>query len=363
MKIHCFTLIAAMLSLAGISLAGTPTQPIPAPAVPETEDSTCKCPGAYAPIGVLFDHAHYGGWMLGYRFFWSHYDGMRQGDNSIANDAVFHMHSPAGSPYSATVREMEMFMHMWEVMYAPTDWLTLMVMPQFMQMDMTMEHGGMSRMDGHGGGHGMSGVNEHDTSGWGDTIAGATFALLNTHHHSVLATVGMSFPTGSVEERSGDTFTHYGMQLGSGTFDLLPSVTYLGHADRISWGLQYASTIRLEDENESGFRFGDVHGVTAWTGYRICDWASISGRIAYRHEGQIHGHYNGPHKHGSPPDFQSNYGGDTLDLGVGLNFQVPKGALKGYRLAIEVLFPVHQDLNGAQVERDFTLAAGWQWVF
>lgn len=375
MKTHFVTLVAVLLSWAANSPAGTPSPAAVAPPKSAADQWSSKRPDGHAPIGVMFDHAHHAGeWMLGYRFFWSHYEGMRQGDHGIASDAVFHLHSPMGVPYAATVLDMDMFMHMWEVMYAPTDWLTLMVMPQYMEMDMTMKssgHGmsmmsgghGMSMMGDGSDGHGMSGTHSHGTSGWGDTIASATFTLFNAHRQSLLATVGMSFPTGSVSEGSGGTFTHYGMQLGSGTFDLLPSVTYLGEADRISWGLQYASAIRLEDANDSGFRFGDVHSVTAWSAYRICDWVSFSGRIAYRHEGQIHGGYNGPHKHRSPPDFQSNYGGDTLDLGVGLNFYVPKGALKGNRLAIEVLFPVYQDLNGVQVERDFTLVAGWQWAF
>lgn len=365
---HFIPIILASLTLAaGISTAGTPSEKAPAAPAPVSDDWTSKRPDGHAPIGVMYDHAHHAKeWMLGYRFNWSHYEGMRQGNNSIANDAVFGIQSPNGSHYTATVQEMEMYMHMWEIMYAPTDWLTLMVMPQYMEMDMTMERGGHSMSDamaGHGGGHSMSGVHQHGTSGWGDTIGSATFTLFNAHRQSLLATLGMSFPTGSVDEKVGDTFTHYGMQLGSGTFDLLPSVTYLGQADRISWGLQYASTLRLEEENESGFRFGNVHGVTGWTALKICDWASVSGRIAYRHEGQISGHYNGAHNHGSPPDFQSNYGGDTLDLGVGVNLYAPKGALKGNRLAIEILFPVQQDLNGVQVERDFTLAAGWQWAF
>lgn len=367
MKLTAHITLAVLLLTAAFSSAGTPSANPPAPPEPVSDEWTSKRPDGHAPIGVMFDHAHHAGeWMLGYRFFWSHYEGMRQGDNGIANDAVFGLHAPNGSHYSATVLEMEMYMHMWEVMYAPTDWLTLMVMPQYMEMDMTMERGGHGGPEDHatsGHGQSMAGVHEHGTSGWGDTIASATFTLFNAHRQSLLATLGMSFPTGSVDEKVGTTYTHYGMQLGSGTFDLLPSVTYLGQADRFSWGLQYASAIRLEDENDSGFRFGDVHGVTGWAAYKICDWASLSGRIGYRHEGQIHGHYNGLHNHTAPPDFQSNYGGDTLDLGVGVNLYAPNGPLKGNRLAIELLFPVYQDLNGVQVERDFTLAVGWQWAF
>ena len=49
--------------------------------------------------------------------------------------------------------EMTMQMHMLDIMYAPTDWMTLMVMPQWMTMDMTMSplDAGMGGMGGMGG--------------------------------------------------------------------------------------------------------------------------------------------------------------------------------------------------------------------
>jgi hypothetical protein len=204
----------------------------------------------------------------------------------------------------------------------------------------------------------------HGTSGWGDTSLTAMVTLFNAHRQTAHLDLGLSFPTGSVEEKGhGGAYTHYGMQLGSGTYDLLPGVTYLGQTDRLSWGAQYAAVVRLEDEGDSGFRFGDVHQVTAWTAYRVCEWASVSGRINYRHEGKMQGHYDGAHNHSTPPDLQQNYGGDWLDLGIGLNLWAPKGPLKGQRLSIEALWPVYQDLNGIQLEKDFTLYAGWQWSF
>jgi hypothetical protein len=46
-----------------------------------------------------------------------------------------------------------------------------------------------------------------------------------------------------------------------------------------------------------------------------------------------------------------------------LNLVVPRGVLKGNRFGIEALWPVEQDLNGIQIERDFTLVVGWQWSF
>ena len=56
-------------------------------------------------------------------------------------------------------------------------------------------------------------------------------------------------------------------------------------------------------------------------------------------------------------------GGERLDLGVGANLYVPEGAMEGFRLAAEVLFPLHQDLDGPQLETDLTLVVGAQMTF
>jgi hypothetical protein len=58
-----------------------------------------------------------------------------------------------------------------------------------------------------------------------------------------------------------------------------------------------------------------------------------------------------------------NYGGDRLSLSYGLNAYVPDGRLQGHRFALEYTLPLHQDLNGVQLEREPYLSAGWQLAF
>lgn len=339
--------------------AGSPPSQPPTP----VETGVCCEHLPLAPIGVMFDHVHGGGgFMLGYRYFYSDFSGMQKNGSGISQQKVF------DEGFTMIPTDMSMHMHMFELMYSPTDWLTLMVMPMYMEMDMTMR--GSAGHGHHGGGHGhgstsMSGgsVHSHGTSGWSDTNVSAIFKVWEGSHQALLATAGISLPTGAVDEKVNGRFTHYMMQLGSGTWDFTPSVTYTGHADRVFWGAQYLTALRLEGENDSGYRLGNVHQVTAWGGVEVTEWLSLTARAVYRSEGEIRGHYNGPHSHSSPPDLQGNYGGDTLDLGVGLSALIPKGILKGNRFAVEVLMPVYQDLNGIQLERDFTLVAGWQWSF
>jgi hypothetical protein len=55
--------------------------------------------------------------------------------------------------------------------------------------------------------------------------------------------------------------------------------------------------------------------------------------------------------------------GRRLDLGVGVNLEVAGDTLRGQRLALEVLRPLWQHLDGPQLETDWELVVGWQYAF
>ena len=205
--------------------------------------------------------------------------------------------------------------------------------------------------------HGHSGQLTHGTEAWGDTIFGPELRLADGPSYHLQINPMVSAPTGSVDYQTDGVFTHYGMQPGSGTWDFWPSITYTGRADRMTWGAQLLGIVRLEDENESGYRLGDVFQATAWGSYRFANWISASLRGLYTEQSEVEGHYNGPHNHSSPPDLQFNYGGRFWDIGFGVNTVVPGGPLKGLRLSAEWLQPVMDDPNGYQLEREGTLWA------
>jgi hypothetical protein len=200
-------------------------------------------------------------------------------------------------------------------------------------------------------------VHEHTVDGWGDTSLTAAVRLFQTDAHHLHLTVGVSAPTGSVDKRGANgRLVHYMMQPGSGTWDSITGLTYSGHAGAVFWGAQYLANVRLEDENASGYRVGDVHNTTAWLGASVTQWAAITGRINWRHEGNLRGHNNGLHNHSSPVDLVASNGGDVLEAGVGANLNLGKG----WRLGIEALLPLFQEVNGIQPKRDFSLNAGLQ---
>jgi len=177
--------------------------------------------------------------------------------------------------------------------------------------------------------------------------------------------LGLSVPTGeddlelrrSHQEERG--FVHYGMQLGSGTWDLLPSVTWTGQREDWSWGAQLSAVRRLQTENDSGYALGDAFQTTAWAGWAPTRWLGFTLRGVYTAQAALHGEYDGAHDDSGPMDYPSNYGGQFWDLGIGLALTPPGHFLAGNRLSLEWLAPLRDDPKGYQLERRGTLFALW----
>lgn len=332
--------------------------------------------GTPAPAGVMFGHMlnQPGAFMAGYRYMWNLQDGAMLHRSNSVSDAEVVANGCGDIECGFTHEEMTMHMHMLDLMYAPTDWLNLMLMPQFMDMDMTLralEGGAAGSEHAHGGAD-----PRHATGGVGDTGMYALFKLFDVPGHHLHVGLGVSAPTGSVKQKvhvqshdaddnavSSHQFLHYGMQLGSGAWDFRPSLTYTGQWEQWSWGAQLSGVRRLEDRNESGYALGDVFQSTAWGGYGLSDWLSLSVRGVYTVQGAIRGQFNGPHGTSGPMDFPDNHGGRYWDLGVGLSGEVPSGAFQGNRLAVEWLQPLEDDVNGYQLQRDGALSATWSLAF
>ena len=107
-------------------------------------------------------------------------------------------------------------------MYAPLDWLTFMVMPQWMRMEMGMREVEGAVVDDHGGHGGHTGAHSHTTDGLGDTGLYGLIRLLEANGHHVHAGIGFSAPTGSVDQKDDGVFTHY-MMHSAAAMGLLPT--------------------------------------------------------------------------------------------------------------------------------------------
>ena len=308
----------------------------------------------HAPIGVMGDHTHGAGEaMLSVRTMHMGMAGSRVGTDGVEDAQVV---APDGQNFLVTPVEMPMTMTMVGAMVAPTDYLTLMAMVPYTSM--TMDH--LTR---------MGGAFTTESSGLGDVSATALVRLARFGDSQVHAGVGVSFPTGAVDQRDDtpmgeDQVLPYPMQTGSGTADLKPSLTYLGQSERVGWGAQARGTVRL-GTNSRDFAYGNTGGLTAWGSVLVTPAVSVSARLDGQAWGDVTdegGNYAmGVMNRVVPTVFADLRAGERVDASIGANVLLER--LGGLRLAAEAGLPVYQRLDGPQLETDFTVTVGAQFAF
>jgi hypothetical protein len=322
---------------------------------------------SFLPAGLMYAHMMPAAtpFMVGYRLMYQSQNGELLHGTRRARDQLVVAQGCGLKLCRFAPQKMEMSMHMLELMYALSDGLNVMLMPQFMAMEMDVEElSGRPPRDPsvfeHGG--------KHTTGGVGDTLLAALIRLWQVPGHHLHLGLGLSVPTGDVHRKMRRMHQqemglfHFDMQLGSGTFDFLPSLTYTGEAGRFFWGAQLAGTVRLE-ENDAGWRRGHLAQANAWGGYGLTDWLGVSVRGVYTFQGKMAGDVDGFSLRLGPMDFPRNSGGKFFDLGFGLSAVVPVGTFAGNRLSFEWLQPVMDDFYGYQLEREGALSFTWSYAF
>lgn len=312
---------------------------------------------SHGPVGVMGDHMHKEGeWMFSYRYMQMEMDGNLDGSNNLSTDEVL-------QDYSVAPENMTMEMHMLGAMYAPSNDLTLMLMVPVIsnKMDHSMQMmGGMGMMQ-------MRSVFTTETDGLGDIKVGGLYRLKQTSNSTLILNLSLSLPTGSIDEKDvtgmsmGDkVILPYSMQVGSGTYDLRPGVTYNNHQPTYSWGAQTIATLHLA-ENDNDYSLGDRIMMTAWYARPFAKSFSWSVRGAYEYWDDIDGESSklSPMMKNMVPTADPDLrGGQRVDIAAGVNLIIPGSATN--RLAVEFIRSVYQDLNGPQLETDYSVVLGWQ---
>ena len=323
----------------------------PAQSVAAQYEWTSSRPDGHAPIGVMADHTHSKGeFMASYRFMRMAMAGNRTGTNELSTQDVL-------TSFMVAPTEMTMDMHMAGLMYAPSDAVTLVAMLNWTRR--SMNHATR-----------MGGSFEAASSGIGDAVVTAMVRLKGAGSVRAHLNLGIGVPTGSIEQTGTNPMSMgravqmpYPMQLGSGTWDAKPGVTILGMGERASWGLQGSGVFRL-GENARGYRKGHAAEATGWFAVKPSRRASLSIRVLAKR----FGNYSGADAaYGNPmmvPTVRTELrGGTRVDLPVGLNVYFSDGPLKGHRIAAEWSLPLYQNLDGPQLQTDWTLMIGWQKSF
>jgi len=308
--------------------------------------------GRYAPIGVMGDHLHAkGDWMVSYRYMHMNMQGNLKGSNHISNSRIV---SPSGENFLVAPTSMTMDMHMVGIMYAPSDKVTLMGMVPYLKK--SMDHRTRAGSTFTTGSQGI-----------GDVKLMGLYGIREWGQEKIHLNIGLSLPTGSINEKdtlpTGRARLPYPMQLGSGTYDFMPGLTYLGQAGDWSWGSQTLATIRLQSDNGNDYRLGNAINITGWFAKQLSDLWSASLRVDGQAWGDVHGADPQLNPAVVPTADPNLRGGKRIDLLAGVDYQATAGFFQGHRLAIEAGLPVWQNLDGPQLETDWTLTAGWQYVF
>ncbi|MGZ0656895.1 transporter [Coraliomargarita sp. W4R72] len=361
------TLSKSLLALTLTAATAAQAQPVFSCCSTEEHQHLAR-PDDHAPISVMGDHTHSkDGWMFSYRYMNMQMDGMRSGTDRVSSSDVF------GANYAVAPESMTMEMHMLGAMYAPTDKLTLMLMANYIETE--MDHLVNPAVAGmiNGGESGFT----TKSSGLGDLKVAALYRIYLEGNRKAHFTLGLSLPTGSIDEKD-DTPAMGGrqrqqlptsMQLGSGTVDLLPSLTFVQQLDDWSWGTQMNGVIRLQDENSNDYRLGHQFEWLSWAGYNLTDWLGLTSGLSYKYTGKLEGAQKDVNlmapgmRQSVTTAFEDNFGGERIDIILGMNLLKPSGALAGHRLSLDVRLPLWQDLNGYQLETDSVLTLGWNMVF
>lgn len=312
-------------------------------------------PDSHAPLGVMGDHAHSSGeWMLSYRFMAMGMEGLRDGTNRVSTEAVL-------NKYVAVPLRMNMQMHMGGVMFAPHNRVTLMAMASY--RDNFMEMQGGTHGDSHRQHSGKS--HEMESSGLGDAKLSALIPLLRSQDVVILMNAGLSIPTGSITVEGMNGILPYPMQLGSGSIELMPGVTFSAIRNNWSFGAQTRAAIPL-NENGRGYRRAPLTISTVWGACRLNDWISVSTRALFENWGNIAGEDKALNPDMTPTMDPQLQGGARASLLLGSNLIFPDrmgSLLAGQRFALELRLPIYQHLEGPQMALNWSIIVGWQYAF
>ena len=299
-----------------------------------------------------------GKWLFAYNYGHMAMDGNLTKTASVSTDELLQR-------YNVVPVNMTVDMHMFCLMRGMTEKFTLMAMMPYNLKSMTMVMRTKPKVPLAGT------VYETKADGIGDVQLGGLYQIYRSPMHQVVFYGALSIPTGSIDVRD-DTPTKpnaklgYTMQLGTGTFDLVPALTYMGKWERLLWGGQVSGVIRFYD-NRNHYHWGSRYRLTSWLGYRVFSNPIYSCITSLRLDWQSWGNINGADPEmnpaATPGADPSLRGGSRLDILPGFNIYIDKGKLKGNRLFVEGGVPLYQYLSGPQGRTTWVISAGWKFIF
>jgi hypothetical protein len=271
--------------------------------------------------------------------------------------------------YMMVPDEMTMKMHMFGLMYAPNNDVTLMAMVNYLSNDMDslmkMLPGGMNS--------GMNNMSmmpmrfSTQSSGLDDTKLQAMIRGFNDGKSSLHYNIGVQLPTGQINEKDttpmgSNVQLGYPMQTGTGSYHLLAGVTYWQVEDKWRYGFQANLNIPIDD-NSANYKVGSGVQVQGWTSYRLHQDLSASLRLSYKDKGQTSGQNADLNPMMMPTADSLQTGGQLSEVALGFNYVFNGSMFNGHRVALEWAEPIKHKTDGLQMKLDSSLVFAWQYAF
>lgn len=199
-----------------------------------------------------------------------------------------------------------------------------------------------------------------DTFGLSDFTTSAVYRVYQDEVHRIQVNLGFAYPFSFNTARFDllqpdgtmqNIRAFYGMQPGSGTFDIMPGVVYAGNIGQWSWGLSYRGRLPLA-KNPENWKFGDLHEFNGWAGYTLVPGLTTTFRVSGATQGQISG-FDREIIGRAVPTNPAFYGGQRVEIFGGGVISGKFVGLDAASIALEAGLPVYQNLNGPQISKDW----------
>jgi hypothetical protein len=335
--------------LSNVMLQDTPQEP-----AGHQHDLKSGRTDTHAPAGLMADHAHgKGEMMVEYKYMNMYMGGSRAGDASISTAAA---RTFDGNTFMVVPEAMTMEMHMTHFMWAPSDQVTLYVMPTWVVN--TMDHALFSM----GGG---TSTFRKTNAGFSDLPFGGLWKMREDANSEMIVNFGFSAPTGDIDNTTANAMGMqaefpYPMRLGKGSWTARPGITWKSYSPVGMRGIQFQSDIVL-GANDQGYSVSDEYRADAWIS-RLLDEERTTA-ATFRVQAMWKSNFRGVDADLNPamaPTARADYrGGEWINLGYGLIRSLKDGS----RLNFEIAHPVYQHLEGVQLEMDWSLSASWSKAF
>lgn len=321
--------------------------------LPGVRAESSSMPEVHPPIGVFGSTIHtQGDVMLSYRFQRQDYEGLMDGTHDLSDSEV-----PAA--YDVIPTALRVNAHYFEAMWAPVEEFTVVVSLPFYEKSLDWQ----PRANVPGS------ATTTTVKGFGDISLNFLYRVFDDESGRLHLNLGLAFPSGSTQESattptSGNQLQRlpYVMQLGSGTIDLQPGITYNGYWRGMNWGAQILGVLHA-GTNSQDYTKGNEYTVTGWAGRKWTRWFGTAFRLAWRQAFNPEGFDERMLETRSPlanPELQAFR---RLDALFGFDFYVTGGRFQGVRLSVEAGLPAYQSLDGPQLRNRWSLTAGLQYAF